>query len=88
MTKAAQLKLAVADLAAAMLQAHAAAAEAAAGQAAGTGFGSRAAAALPLLLAAYGATMSTTDRALLAAIRTIDHLAASETGSSPLAAAG
>lgn len=81
-SEAAQQKAAVAGLAASLLQAHAAAASCAAeSHTAGTAtFAGSAAAALPLLLAAYGATMSDADRALLAAIRTIDRLTAAGSG--------
>lgn len=87
MKEASQLKLAAAGLAAALLQTYTVAATAA-GQEADAGFAGHAAAALPLLLAAYGATMSDADRTLLTAIRAIDQLGAQETGKSPLASAG
>jgi hypothetical protein len=51
------------------------------------GFAVRAAAAVPLLLAAYGATMSRADRALLAALREVDSMASSVSGARPLSSA-
>ena len=96
--EASQRKLHVVRLAGSLLDAHAAAC-AAAGEARGAAesspagdaeaFGARAAVALPLLLAAYGATRSAADNALFAVLCTIDRLGASHDGSSgPLASAG
>lgn len=51
------------------------------------GFAVRAAAAVPLLLAAYGATMSRADRALLTALQEIDGMASWESGARPLTSA-
>ncbi len=97
--EASRRKLEVALLAGSLLDAHSTAAAAGATISGAQSpasedtlaFGRRAAAALPLLLAAYGATSGASDRALLAVLHSIDRLgsrAVAASGCSPLAAAG